>query len=177
LRGIQWSWQALDGAMTKAPLGGEATGKNPTDRAKLGTKRSLWTDGRGAPLAVCADGANTHDKCLVEDTINSSPIKRPWPRRGKRQHLCMDKGYDYHDLRQLLAEYGFTVHIPRRGQPKRRLALLGYRARRWVVERTHSWINRFRRLLIRWEKRVDNYESLLFFACAWFTLRIAGVFG
>jgi putative transposase len=163
--------------MTKAPLGGEATGKNPTDRAKLGTKRSLWTDGRGTPLGVCVDGANTHDKWLVEDTINNSPIKRPWPKRSEPQNLCLDKGYNYEDVRELLAEYKFIAHIPKRGETTRRRRSLGYRARRWVVERTHSWINRFRRLLIRWEKKVDNYESLLFLALAWVTIRASGVYG
>ncbi|MFZ0325859.1 MAG: transposase, partial [Nitrososphaeraceae archaeon] len=52
-----------------------------------------------------------------------------------------------------------------------------YRARRWVVERTHSWMNRFRRLLIRWEKKVENHIATLHFACAWITYRRAGIFG
>ena len=61
LEGIQWEWQAVDGAMTKAPLGKAATGANPTDRGKKGTKRSLLTDGAGIPLAMVIDGANRHD--------------------------------------------------------------------------------------------------------------------
>src|SRR5215210_2980745 len=69
LEGIEWEWQAIDGAMTKAPLGrgasGEATGKNPTDRAKMGTKRSMLTDGAGIPLAVAVEGANRHDSRLL----------------------------------------------------------------------------------------------------------------
>ena len=60
--GIDWKWQALDGAITKAPLGGEATGPSPVDRAKQGTKRSVLTDGRGAPLSIVVTAANTHDK-------------------------------------------------------------------------------------------------------------------
>jgi putative transposase len=58
LMGIEWEWQAADGTMSKAPFGGAATGPNPTDRGKLGTKRSLLTDGAGLPLALVIDGAN-----------------------------------------------------------------------------------------------------------------------
>jgi putative transposase len=176
-RRIQWRWQALDGAMTKAPLGGEQTGKNPTDRAKCGTKRSLLTDGRGTPIGICVSGANTHDKRLVEDTINSTPIERPWPPDSGPQHLCLDKGYDYQDVRLLVAEYGYTAHIPRRGVPISQHRSKRRRARRWVVERSHSWLNRFRRLLIRWEKKVENYASLLYLACAHIGLRAARVSG
>jgi transposase len=65
-----------------------------------------------------------------------------------------------------------------RGEEKEeKEAIPGYRAERWVVERTHSWMNRFRRLLIRWEKKVKNYEAMLHFACAWICFRSAGVFG
>jgi putative transposase len=168
----------MDGAMTKAPLGGEATGKNPTDRGKMGTKRSLWTDGNGIPLGVSVSGANTHDKRLVEATLNGSPIERPKPAKQQRQNLCLDKGYDYEDVRQTVLEYGYTAHIPHRGEDQtKRKKIPGYRARRWVVERTHSWMNRFRRLLIRWDKKVINYTGFLHFACAWIVFRAAGVFG
>ena len=177
LRGIDWQWQAMDGSMTKAPLGGEATGKNPTDRAKIGTKRSLLTDGRGVPIGLAVSGANTHDKRLVEATLESIPVERPtsWL---TNEHLCLDKGYDYPDVRELVEAYGYTAHIPARGEnPKHRKQLPGYRSRRWVVERTHSWMNRFRRLLIRWEKKVANYKAFLHLACAWITYRAAGVLG
>jgi putative transposase len=178
LKGIQWEWQAMDGAMTKAPLGGQATGKNPTDRAKIGTKRSLLTDGQGVPLGIAVNGANTHDKRMVEATLISIPIECPEPTEDNAHNLCMDKGYDYRDVRELVNAYGYTAHIPVRGQkdtPRKKLP--GYRARRYVVERTHSWMNRFRRLLIRWEKKISNYKAFLHFACAWITYRAAGVLG
>ena len=74
----------------------------------------------------------------------------------------MDKGYDFAEVEQLVARYGYTAHIRSRGQErKEQQALPGYRARRWVVERSHSWLNRFRRLLIRWDKRLDNYLAML----------------
>jgi putative transposase len=157
---------------------GKKTGPNPTDRAKSGTKRSLLTDGAGVPLGVAVSGANTHDKRLVEETLQSVPVKRPKPTRRKRQNLCADKGYDYPDVRQLLRDWGYTAHIKSRGEEKsERKQIPGYRTRRWVVERTHSWFNRFRRLLIRWEKKVNNYVALLHFACAWVTFRAVGIFG
>ena len=61
LEGIAWEWQSMDGVMTKAPFGGAATGANPTDRSKRGTKRSQLSDGRGMPLALVVAGANRHD--------------------------------------------------------------------------------------------------------------------
>ena len=98
--------------------------------------------------------------------------------KKRPQHLCLDAGYDYPEVHELVEEWGFTAPIrPRRAEAKERQRLPGYRARRWVVERTHSWMNRFRRLLIRWEKKVENYVALLHFACAWITFRAAGVFG
>ena len=138
----------------------------------------MLTDGNGIPLGITTSGANTHDKRLVEETLESIPIDRPEPTRNEPQHMCMDKGYDYVDIRALMEEWGFTAHIKSRGQEEQeRKEIPGYRARRWVVERTHSWFNRFRRLLIRWEKKVENYVAFLHFACAAMTYRAAGVLG
>ncbi len=92
--------------------------------------------------------------------------------------MCLDKAYDYPQVAELLAEWGYTAHIRARGEEthaKRNIP--GYRARRWVVERTHSWMNRFRRLLIRWEKKVKNYLAMIHFACAFISFRAAGLFG
>jgi putative transposase len=94
-RGIGWRWQALDGATTKAPLGGEKTGKNPTDRGKLGVKRSVVTDSRGVPLGIALAGANTHDAKLLRATLKSIPIPRPKSAGRCKQHLCLDKGCTY----------------------------------------------------------------------------------
>ena len=113
---------------------------------------------------------------LVEATLASIPIERPRPTPEHLQHLCLDKGYDYAPVRETVAAYGYTAPIHTRGEEataKREIP--GYRARRWPVERTHSWMNRFRRLLIRWEKKTDNYLALLQFACAWIAFRAAGV--
>jgi putative transposase len=162
--------------MTKAPLGGAGTGANPTDRGKKGTKRSLLTDGKGIPLSVAVDGANRHDKTLVKETIDTIIIQRPSHRII--QNICMDKGYDFPDVRELVEDYGYTAHIRKRGEENIRIKeIQGYRARRWVVERTHSWINRFRRMLIRWEKKIENYIAMIHLACACITFRATGLFG
>jgi putative transposase len=142
---IQWKWQSMDGAMVKAPLGGGKTGPNPTDRAKGGTKRSLLVDGAGVPIGLTIDGANVHDKRLVEATLASIPIDRPHPTSTDPQHLCLDKGYDYTDIREFVALQHYIAHIKTRGEEVMLKRTKGYKARRWVVERTHSWFNRFRR--------------------------------
>ena len=177
-KGLDWEWQAMDGAMTKAPLGGEATGRNPTDRGKRGTKRSLLTEGHGIPLAVFVSGANRHDMKLTEPTLEAIVIDRPQPTAEQPRNMSLDKGYDYDEVRDILTRWGYTAHIRTRGEETAlKEKIPNYRARRWVVERTHSWLNRFRRLLIRWEKKVKNYLAMLHFACAWITFHAAGLFG
>jgi putative transposase len=161
--GIEWTWQSMDGAMTKARLGGEATGPNPTDRAKSGTKRSLLTDGAGIPLAVVVAPANRNDCKLVEATLEARRVLPP----AVSQHLCMDKGYDFPDVRTITQAYWFVHHIRSRGEEA--LEMERNRKRkphRWVVERAHAWMNQFRRLLIRWERKVANYLAFVQFACA-----------
>jgi putative transposase len=178
LKGIDWAWLSMDGAMTKAPLGGENTGPNPTDRAKSGVKRSLLTEGQGVPVGLAVEGANRHDMKLVRKTIESLVVERPDPDPEQPQGMCLDKAYDFQEVRDILAEFGFTAHIRSRGEEAKELAQeAGKRARRWVVERTHSWMNRFRRILIRWEKKPENYLAFLHFACALIAFRAAGLFG
>lgn len=135
----------------------------------------MLVDGVGVPLALAIDGANRHDKKLVGRTLNNLMVARP---THMRQNLCTDKGYDYSDVRKLVAFWGYTAHIVARGcETVARKRIPGYRARRWVVERTHSWFNRFRRLLVRWEKKADNYAAMLHLACACITFRAAEVMG
>ena len=178
LIGIDWAWLSMDGALTKAPLGGEQTGPNPTDRAKRGVKRSLLTEGQGVPIGLAVDGANRHDMKLVRTTIESIVVERPEVTPEAPQGMCLDKGYDYDEVRAILAEFGFTAHIRGRGEEAKALAQeAGKRARRWVVERSHSWMNRFRRLLVRWDKKPENYLGFLHFACALIAFRAAGLFG
>ena len=85
-------------------------------------------------------------------------------------------GYDYDEVRQVVAEFGFTLHLRTRGEEAKAIKKeAGFKARRWVVERAHSWMNRFRRILIRWEKRADTYLGMLHFALGIITWRATGL--
>jgi transposase len=142
----------------------------PDRPGEKGAKRSLLTEGKGIPLGVADEGANRVDFKLSRATIESIPIARPKPSGERPQNLCLDKGYDYDEVRELALEFGFTAHIRCRGEEKQALAReAGFRARRWVVERTHSWLNRCRALLIRWSKEPENHLGLLHLACALIT--------
>jgi putative transposase len=80
----------------------------------------------------------------------------------------MDAGYDYDEVREVVVEFGYTAHIRSRGEEvKARQA--GKKVRRWVVERTHSWLNLYHRLLVRWEKKDGNSLAMLHFSCALIT--------
>lgn len=178
VQGIQWEWQSVDGAMTKAPFGHAATGKNPTDRGKQGVKRSLLTDGDGIPLAIIIDGANRHDMKLLCATLDGIVVARPEPTSEQPQHLCLDAGYDYPLCLEQVQARSYQPHIRSRGQEQQAKATIpGYRARRWVVERTHCWLNRSRRLLVRWEKKAENYLAFLHLACAQLLFHKVLVFG
>ncbi len=135
-------------------------------------------EAKGIPLAVAVDGANRHDMKLVKATLESIETKRPRPTRKKPQGLCLDKGYDFDEVRELVKAFGFTAHIRSRGEEAKAIKdEAGFKARRWVVERTHSWLNRFRRILIRWEKRADCYLAMLHFALGIITWRASGLLG
>ena len=153
-------------------------GQNPTDRGTLGTTRRVLTDGQGLPLGIAVAGAHRHEMTWGDATLAAIIIKRPAPTVTHPQQLCLDQGYDDDAGRAPLEAWSDTAHIRHRGEeaPAKR-DLPGDRARRWVVERTHAWMNRCRRLLIRWEKTVANYLALLHLACAWMTCRAAELFG
>lgn len=161
---IQWSWTSLDSAIVKAPKGGDLTGPNPTDRAKKGVKRHVLTDGRGVPIGVQISGANVHDKRMAVQTVDAVIVRAPrGPRRPK--NICLDKGYDFADVEAAIRARRIRPHIRRRGE-KPLLGCVRGKPRRWVVERTNSWHNRFRSLLIRWERKGSNYLGLLHLGCA-----------
>ena len=134
------------------------------------------TDCRGVPLGIAIAGANTHDAKLLRATLQSMPVLRPKSIGRRRQHLCLDKGYCGRPTEALARRLRYIPHIPRKGevQAKRRA---GQRARRWVVEGSHSWTNRARRLLIRWEKKVSNYLAFVHLQFAYIALKQAGVLG
>lgn len=136
----------------------------------------MLTDRRGVPLGVAVAGANQHDATLLRATLNSLPVPRP-PSVGRhRQNLCLDKGYCGRPAEKLVRRKGYIPHVPRKGEvPSQRRP--GCRARRWVVESAHSWINRARRLLVRWEKKADNYLAFVHIQFAYIALKRTGVLG
>jgi putative transposase len=126
--------------MTKAPLGGGATGPNPTDRAKSGTKRSQLGEGHGLPLAVTVEGANVHATRLAAPTLYAIVIARPEPSEKASQHLCLDAAYLGGKTQEVIDQHQYFAHIrpideeraqARSGDPTRK-------PRRWVVEKTQS---------------------------------------
>jgi len=161
----------------ESPLGRfKKTGANPTDRGKLGVKRSLLTEAVGIPVGIAIDGANRHDMKLVRRTLQSIFADRPEPTEQSPQGLCLDKGYDYEEVREIVKEFGFTAHIRARGEEAQAIKHeAGFKARRWVVERTHSWMNRFRRILVRWEKLAETYLAMLHLVLGIITWRATGL--
>ena len=148
---------------------GSATGPNPTDRGKAGTKRHLVTDARGTPLGLVLTGANCHDSPLMAPTLDAIPPLRSGRRGRPRQRpdkLHADKAYDAPVRRQECRARGITARIARRGIE--RSDRLG--RHRWVVERSHAWFNRARRLPVRYERRADIYEAFTFLQASLITL-------
>ncbi|HYQ82902.1 MAG TPA: IS5 family transposase [Rubrobacter sp.] len=182
--GVGWRWQAMDSNNCVAPLGGEQTGKNPTDRGKLAAKINLIVDERGAPTSIALTGANRHDKVSAIDLIASIVLKRP---AHKEQHLCADKSYDAQDVREFVASEGYAAHIkvnPRRSKDAQRSGdeqpadnapanSKVHPARRWMVERTISWLSKRRGLRTRWAKKAENWLSFVQLACAHILLNLA----
>jgi transposase len=171
---IDWERASLDSASVPAPGGGEQTGKDPTNRGKLGTKRHIVVDRTGLPLAVTISGANVHDSKLLEVAVDAIPALRlPHQQRGRPRKrpkkLHADKGYDYPRCRRALQARGIIPRIARRGiESSERLGRY-----RWVVERTLSWLNRFRRLKVRYERRSEIHQAFVSLGCAlicWHTL-------
>jgi len=116
-------------------------------------------------------GANVHDAKLLDATLEAVVVDRPEPTPEAPQHLCLDKGYDNPSGREAVEAHGYVPHIRRIGEEK--LDPQGRKrhpARRWVVERTLSWLSKCRALLVRYDKKAQNYLGLLQLACAllWF---------
>lgn len=161
-----WEWQAADGVMGKSRFGGAKRGPNPTDRAKMGTKKHLLVEQGGGPLGLVIAGANINDHKLLGATIEGIVIDRPDPDEVA-QNLCLDKAYDNRATETLCERVGYAAHIRRIGEEKLdRSGRKTHPARRWVVERTIAWLQRCRAILVRYDKKPENYEGLVQLACA-----------
>lgn len=113
---------------------------------------------------------------MVRGTLQSIFADRPEPTEALPQGLCLDKGYDFDEVREIVKEFGFTAHIRARGEEAQAIKNeAGFKARRWVVERTHSWMNRFRRILVRWEKLAETYLAMLHLVLGIITWRASGL--
>jgi len=141
---------------------------------------NLLVDERGAPISIVLSGANRHHKVSAIELMVSLLVKRP---AQKEQHLCADKAYDSDDLREFSASRGYEAHI--KVNPRRKNVRLPanegstrrvYPARRWIVERTISWLIKRRSLRTRWSKKAGNWLALVQLACAHILLNLA-VFG
>src|ERR687898_2597157 len=147
------------------PRGGRKTGNNPTDKGKKGSKRHVVVDREGIPLSVIHTAANVHDSKVLEEAVDAiSPIRKPHRGRPRKrpEKLHADKAYDFPRCRQALRKRGIIPRIVRRGiDSSEKLGRY-----RWAVERTLSWINRFRRLKVSYERRDDSHRAFLDLGCA-----------
>jgi transposase len=124
-------------------------------------------------------GAQAHDVKLLEPTLDNVVVERPRGPDAPVQHLCADKAYAGQPAQETMTQHNYIPHVRQRGEEseaKKRHP--NYRPRRWVVERTHSWLNRFRKLLVRFEKKATSHEALLELACALIVFRqVIGIYG
>ncbi len=161
--GLELDDLAVDGCVTKAPSGGEAAGRSPVDRGKQGLKRSVATDGQGIPLHLVAAGANRHDAPLLGPTLAGLDKLDRLP---DRPTIHLDRAYDGRPSRALLEALGFDGAIARKGVPAPVQA-----GSRWVVERTHQWMNGYGKLRRCTEKRQSVVDFYLFLAAALVVIR------
>ncbi|PMR58804.1 IS5/IS1182 family transposase [Verrucosispora sp. ts21] len=163
--GLDLADVSADGAITKAPCGGQRAGRSPVDRGKGGMKRSTGVDGHGIPLGITGAPANRHDSPLLRDTFAacSSQLRHYWP-----DHVTahLDRGYDSNRTRDLLEEIGFHPDIARKGIPAP--VQIG---RRWVVERTNSWMNGFGKIRRCTDRNAQTIDFYLYLAAAIVTIR------
>jgi putative transposase len=142
---------------------------NPTDRAKPGVKKSLLVEADGGPLAITIAGANVPDAQLLDATIEAIVLERPAPEPDFEQHLCLDKAYDNDTGWGACIDHGYTPHIALI-RDERLARTKTHKPRRWVVERTLAWLSKCRGILVRYEKKAENYLAMLQLACGllWF---------
>lgn len=124
-------------------------------------------DGRGVPLSLVVTGANEHDVTQLDAVLQAIVVKRKRPSQRRSKHLCADAGYRGRRALQIIESHGYIPHVVDRSKEadaKRRDP--AKRARRWVVEVCHSWFNRFRKLLVRYEKLERSFVALNHIAAA-----------
>ena len=163
--GLDLSDVAIDGSQHKAPCGGEGTGRNPTDRGKLGIKWSLLTDRAGIPVGAALDGANRHDTVLLAPTLDAVARRGLL---GDVETLHLDRGYDSGAVRRLCAQAGIDDVLCARRRPPGTATTktptpLGMR---WTIERTNSWLSNFGQLRRNTDRRPQHRRAQLALAIA-----------
>lgn len=124
-------------------------------------------DGRGVPLSIIVTGAHRHDVSQLEAVLDNLMVQRPAPCLRRSKHLCADAGYAGAPARRAIEAHDYIPHVKGRGQEaKEKRRDPAKRARRWVVEVAHSWFNRFRKLLVRYEKLERSFLGLNHLAAA-----------
>ena len=124
-------------------------------------------DERGVPLSLIVTGANIHDVSGLEAVLQACVIKRPTPKQRRSKHLCADAGYYGKPALQVMLASGYIPHVVGRGKERSiKQRDPTKKARRWVVEVSHSWFNRFRKLLVRYEKLERSFVALNHLAAA-----------
>ena len=129
-------------------------------------------DERGVPLSIVVTGANRHDVSQLELVLDEIIIERP----DTVQNLCADKGYTGEPAQKAIKDRNYIPHVKQRGEEiQEKKDNPQFRCHRWIVEVTHSWFNRFRKLLVRYEKLTETYKALLHMAAAIIAFRKAGI--
>ena len=124
-------------------------------------------DGRGVPLSIIVTAANVNDGKRLDAVLSAIAVKRPCPPQRRSKHLCADAGYRSADNLRLIEQHGYIAHVvDRRQEVDRKRRHPKKQARRWVVEVCHSWFNRFRKLLVRYEKLERSFVALNHLAAA-----------
>ncbi|MET8130320.1 IS5 family transposase [Streptomyces sp. NPDC005231] len=163
--GLGLSEISVDGCITKAPSGVDKAGRSPVDRGKQGLKRSVASDACGVPLGIASDGANRHDSPLLGPTLDAA--RAQVGAMPETVNVNLDRGYDSAKSRLLIAELGYTAEIARKG------VLAPIQAgKRWVVERTHSWMNDYGKLRRCTERSGEVVDFYLYLAATFVTLRM-----
>lgn len=177
-KGFNGGGRLLMGPWVSHLLEGRRRDQTPQIGKKKGVKRHILTDGHGVPLSLAVTGANVHDQKGLKVLLSGIPIRRPRPRKYKPQTLCLDKGYDSPACRKELLKRGYRDGTKSRGTEKKEKRLNPMkRARRWVVERTHSWMTNWRKVLVRYEKKAGNYLAMLQIVAAICGFRAGHVLG
>ena len=132
----------------------------------------MLVDGRGVPLPLIVTGANVNDGKRLDEVLSAITVKRKNPARRRSKQLCTDADYRSTDNLRTIEAYGYIPHVVERRKEadiKRRDPTK--KARRWVVEVCHSSFNRFRKLLVRYEKLERSFVALNHLAAALIALR------